>query len=57
MGPNALPTPIKQSPKMDAVYTRLLDSAQRAAQSPNLAYELVASLTTEVGPRIAGSAL
>jgi Zn-dependent M28 family amino/carboxypeptidase len=47
--------PTKQAPKQDIVELEIMADAKRATQDSDLAYNIVASLTSEVGPRIAGS--
>lgn len=46
---------VKQAPKQDIVQQTVLAKAQKAASKSPLAFEIVSDLTTEVGPRIAGS--
>jgi len=46
----------KQAPKRDAVIQRQLAQITKASQQSTLSFDIVADLTSKVGPRIAGSA-
>ena len=54
--PESSQQPQKLSPKRDAVVQTQLARIAKASQTSTLSFDIVAELTSEVGPRIAGSA-